>query len=314
MAGPLPLDEVVRRERESLPPPLFEIPSMLSYEERALLHWAAREGRHRDGGQIVDAGAFLGGSSLALGLGLRQSGLAGEGGATKIHSFDFFRVGEERERVYFADGFDFAIGRSTLDVYRANIAPVDELVQIYAGDIHGFRWHGAPISTLFIDVAKSWDTHDHVVAEFFPSLAPDALVIQQDLVHFGHPWCAIAMELLCDQLEYLGHVPYGSAVYRVTGAIGPDDLPTSLRQRLDLAEALALVDRCADRVGEPYAGQLRLAGAMVLATYGELEQGRARISEVEASYGDDRVPHISEGFANLRAWIDSLERPAVSLD
>lgn len=54
------LAECIRREQARLPPGVLEVPSMLSYEERALLHWAGREGCGAEG-QLVDAGSYLGG-------------------------------------------------------------------------------------------------------------------------------------------------------------------------------------------------------------------------------------------------------------
>jgi hypothetical protein len=297
------LADSVARERARLPPAVMEVPSMLSYEERALLHWAAREGCGARG-QVVDAGSYLGGSTLSLACGLRASG---DADGRRVHAYDRFRVGADWERVYFPDDFDFAVGASTVGLYLRHIEPVAELVQTYLGDIHGFHWNGDPVATLFVDVAKSWDTHDHVVREFFPSLAAGALVIQQDQVHFGHPWCAISMELLGGHVEYVGWEPYSSAVYHVPRPIPAEALPLGLLERLSLEEALGLVERFAERVGEPQAGQVRLSGAVVLGAYGELERARERVREVAQSYDDSAVPYISDGFAYLASWIDGLE-------
>jgi Methyltransferase domain len=300
------LADCIAREQELLPPAVMEVPSMLSYEERALLHWAAREGRGADG-QVIDAGSYLGGSTLSLAHGLRASGNAR---GRRVHAYDRFRVDADWERVYFPDDFEFAVGASTVGLYLRHIDPVAELVQTYLGDIHGFRWNGDPIATLFVDVAKSWDTHDHVVREFFPSLAPGALVVQQDQVHFGHPWCAISMELLEGHAEYIGWAHYSSAVYHVPHPIPPDALPLGLLERLSLDEALALVERFADRVGEPQAGQVRLSAAVVLGAYGQFERAREHVREVDRSYDDASVPYISDGFAHLTQWIDALEAQA----
>ncbi|HEV7846149.1 MAG TPA: hypothetical protein VGO83_07840 [Thermoleophilaceae bacterium] len=300
------LADCIRREQPQLPAAVIEMPSMLSYEERALLHWAAREGSGPSG-QIVDAGSYLGGSTLSLACGLEAGGNT-EG--RRVHAYDRFRVGADWERVYFPDDFEFAVGADTIGLYRRHIEPVADLVQTYAGDIHGFHWHGDPVATLFMDVAKSWDTHDHVVREFFPSLAPGALVIQQDQVHFGHPWCAIAMELLDDHVEYIGWAPYSSAVYRVPAPIPAEALPLGLLERLSLDEALALVERFARRVGEPQAGQVHLSAAVVLGAYGEFGRARERVRDVAGSYDDSTVPYISGGFAHLEPWIDGLEAQA----
>lgn len=251
------LAECIRREQARLPPGVLEVPSMLSYEERALLHWAGREGCGAEG-QLVDAGSYLGGSTLSLACGLRASG---DTDGRRVHAYDRFRVGADWERLYFPDDFDFAVGASTVGLYLHHIEPVAELVQTYVGDIHGFHWHRDAVATLFVDVAKSWETHDHVVREFFPSLAPGALV-------------AIAMELLDGYVDYLGQERYSSAVYGVPGPIPPEAL------------TLGLVERFAERVGEPQAGQVRLSAAVVLGAYGELERARERVREVARAYDD----------------------------
>lgn len=302
------LAAVVTHERVALPHDALAVPSMLSYEERALLHWAAREGFGANGA-LVDAGCFLGGSTLALGFGLAQarSRPAPIRTDVRVHSYDLFKVGMEWERIYFPPEFPFAVGASTLELYEGHIAPVRELVEIHSGDIANSTWPGEPIATLFVDIAKTYATSDAVLERFFPFVVADTVLVEQDLVHHGHPWRAIAMELLGEYLEYCGHVAYSSAVYRVKAPIPPGVLPTRILERLSADEALALVDRCARRVGEPMAGQLLLAGAHCLADFGEYARARARVREVRARYDDDTVPWISQGIQLIPQWIDALE-------
>lgn len=278
---------------------------MLSYEERALLHWAAREGGGA-AGQVIDAGCYLGGSTLSLATGLSRSMKSSED-SRRVHSFDLFIVGGERERVYFGPNFPFEVGADIRPLFEANVAPVRSLVEVHPGDILNTTWPRERVATLFIDIAKSWATNDHVVRQFFPSLVPGSVVIQQDLVHWAHPWCALTMELLTDHFEYLGHVPYSSAVYRMRRAIAVADLPTDLLDRLSAEETLRLIDRCAERVGEPFAGHLRLLGATALMCFGDYAAARARVCEVRENYDNDTVPYISEGFA-LAQIIDEAER------
>jgi hypothetical protein len=300
----------LKREQPLVPQAAFDVPSMLSYDERVLLHWAARQGFGAVGA-TVDAGCYLGGSTLPLGFGLRRAEQdTFEGRPRRVHSFDLFVVGGEWERPYYPEDFPFEVGASITPLYERHIEPITELVQIYHGDLLGFRWPGDPISTLFVDIAKSWQVNDHVVEQFFPSLLLDAVVVQQDLVHWGHPWCAIVMEVLNDYVEFLGHVFYSSAVYRVLEPIPDDALPTRLLERLSAAEALALLDRCADRVGDPFGGHVRLAGAVALASFGEFEAARTRVRELEGRYDDENAPYISQGFERLPFWIAEIESGA----
>jgi hypothetical protein len=219
-------------------------------------------------------------------------------------------VSADWERIYYPEDFAFEVGKSITPLYERHIAPIRPLVQIYHGDLLGFRWAGEPISTLFIDITKSWQLSDHVVEQFFPSLLPDAVVVHQDLVHWAHPWCAIVMEMLSDYVDFLGHVFFSSAVYRVREPIPDSALPTRLLERLTAEQALALVDRCAERIGTPFAGQVKLAGAAALACFGEFEGARMRVRELVGKYDDDNAPYISQGFEQLPPWIDGIESGA----
>ena len=205
------------------------------------------------------------------------------------------------------------MGESSLPAFEHQTRGVSPLLTIHSGDIRTERWAGAPISVCFIDLAKSWDTGDAVWRAFFPALVPGhSLVIQQDLVHWGHPWCAIVMELLADHFEYLGWVWYSSAVYRCVRAISERDLPASLLAECSSSQMLELLDRAAERLGEPIAGTLRLSGAVVLGSHGEYRAARERVDDVRAVYTTEMVPFIDEGYAALDAWIDGVEASATS--
>jgi len=297
--------EIIERERRHAAPAIYAVGSMLSYDERLLLHWATRAG-NPSAEAVVDAGCFLGGSTVSLGQGImaRPPGAA----RSALHSYDVFVFGAENERTWVPDGFDFAVGASTAAVFEHHVRPVRDLLTVHRGDVRLQRWSGDPIGVLFVDIAKSWEVGDAVWRQFLPSLvANESLVIQQDLVHWGHPWYAIAMELLADHLEYLGWVWFSSAVYRCVRPVSAQDLPGSLLRDLTLQESLELVDRAAERFGEPIGGSVRLSGAVVLASHGRFAAARARVDEIRGSYSDAAVPYISEGFAHLVAWIDDVE-------
>jgi len=298
-------DEIIEAERAYAPADLFEVNSMLSHEERLLLHWATRAG-NTSPDAVIDGGCFLGGSTLALG-----SGVLARGGwlpSSEVHAYDLFVYSQENEKDWVPEGFPFGFGESTLPVFEHQVRTVRPLITLHAGDIRAERWGDAPISVCFVDIAKSWDTGDAVWREFFPALVPGrSLVIQQDLVHWGHPWCAIVMELLADRFEYLGWVWYSSAVYRCVRSVDAADLPSSLLTKLSTAEMLALLDRAADRFGEPFAGSLRLSGAVVLGAHREYQAARDRVDEVRARYTTEMIPYIDEGYAYLDAWIDAVE-------
>ncbi len=296
--------QIVAAEARRVPQAVMEAPSMLSYDERALLHWAAREGGP-DEGAIIDAGCFLGGSTLALGYGVRARDPART--SARIASFDLFKIGDERERVYFAADYPFVVGASTLDLYQQTIAPIADRVTVHSGDIAGGEAWTEPISVLFIDVAKSWDTNDAVLRRFFGALQPGALVVQQDLVHFGHPWCAITMELLSDRFEFLGFVPFSSAVYRARGPIPIEECPLDIEHRVSVEEMAVLIRRGADRIGDPAGGYLRLAEATARTLRGQPEAAIAVVDAVERDPRYRKLPWIEQHIATCREFAERTE-------
>ncbi len=300
--------EILEAERPFARLDLFDARSMLSVEERLALQWATRAGNPSNDA-VVDAGCFLGGSTVAL-----AGGVLARDGSSPVHVYDLFRFGSEGEVGWVPEGFDFGVGLSTLPVFEHQVKRVRHMLTLHAGDIREERWDGGNVGVLFVDIAKSWDTGDAVWHAFLPSLVPgESLVVQQDLVHWGHPWCAIVMELLADRFEYLGWVWYSSALYQCVGPVSPTDLPASLLRDLSVTDKLALVDRMAERLGEPIAGSVRLSGAVVLASHGLYPSARARVADVRRSHGDGRVPFLDEGFAYLDAWIDQVQAGVVNV-
>jgi hypothetical protein len=297
-------DDIVAAERAYEHPDLSEAGAMLSYDERLLLHWATRAGNPSPDA-IVDAGCFLGGSTLALAGGV----MARDAGPTApVHAYDLFRYGDESERAWVPHGYDFQMGSSMLPAFRHHVRRVAPLLTVHEGDIRSETWAAGPIGTLFIDVAKSWDTGDAVWRQFFPPLvAGESLVIQQDQVHWGHPWCAIVMDLLADHFEFLGWVWYSSAIYRCVRPVRRSDLPPSLLDALSTDEMLSMIDGLAAKVGEPVAGSVRLSGAAVLASHGDLAGARDRLAEIRGQYSDATLPYISRGFSKLEGWIEDLQ-------
>jgi hypothetical protein len=284
------LRDALEAERERLSPDVLGIGSMLSYDERALLQWAARTGPP---GAVVDLGSFLGGSTLALARGTDRP----------VHAYDRF-IFEGWEYDWLPDGFALRAGKSTRPAFDHNIAAVADRVVVHEGDVEALGWPGDPIGVLFVDITKAWDTADAVWSAFLPSLTTGGLLIQQDLVHWGHPWCAIVMEHLAEHFDYLGWVWYSSAVYRLRSPVR--ELPVPMLEAFTCEQMLALLARAAQRVGEPAAGSVRLAGAVVYASFGRFHEARARLADIARSYDDSVLPHIEEGFAHLRGWIDDV--------
>ena len=94
--------DIVAAEREYAREDMLEVGSMLSYDERLVLHWATRAG-NPSSDPVVDAGCFLGGSTVALAGGV----LARPEGRRRsdLHVYDLFVYGSETERPGSRTGF-----------------------------------------------------------------------------------------------------------------------------------------------------------------------------------------------------------------
>ena len=212
-------------ESTILPAEVRQARTMLSAQELELLYTLARD-RYTGRGEIIDGGAFLGGSTLALAAGLRDNPAVADRRG-RVHSYDMFVADHFVSQ--FIDGYPE--GTSTRPYYDGVIADVASHVSVHEGDIATFPWPAdRPIEILFIDVAKSWETNDVLVQQFFSRLIPGlSTVIQQDY-HWPHtPWISITMELLAGHCTYLGSMPWATAFYRWDRAVEPGELPARLR-------------------------------------------------------------------------------------
>ncbi len=233
--------------RQPLPAACTNVPTMLVPAELRLLNYLAQD-VYTGAGAIVDAGAFLGGSTVALAEGLRRNRRWTRPASGKpIHSYDRFEVEEWMRGVYFPE--HVAAGTSVREQFDSNIAPYADLVEVHAGDVMDQQWTGGPIEILFIDIAKHWTVSDWVTWQFFPHLIPGrSLVVQQDyLYHHWVAWLHVTMELYADYFEYVCDTEVNSAVFLNTKAIPPSVLRRHSVASLTVDERSALMDRAAAR-------------------------------------------------------------------
>src|SRR3712207_5325380 len=109
-----------------LPDASAGVPTMLMVDELRLLEFLT-ERYYRRAGLIVDAGCFLGGSTVALASGLRKN-LAKKGVAETplIHSYDLFKVEDWTRGIYFPE--DVEPGAGTLELFERNVAEFRPLI------------------------------------------------------------------------------------------------------------------------------------------------------------------------------------------
>src|SRR2546423_544695 len=130
----LSVDEIIKRAKPGVPQDVYQVTSMLSWDERTLLYGLARDHRQGRDLAIVDAGCFVGGSTLSL-----ASGLADRGDATPgiIHTYDRLLL-----EGYSRDGYfpDREVGDSLRPAFEANLARHRGLVTLHEGDVLGESW------------------------------------------------------------------------------------------------------------------------------------------------------------------------------
>lgn len=201
---------------EQVPPEeaLGAASSMLSDNERCMLHWLAREWPLGEGASIVDAGCFLGGSTLALATGLaRNPGISDKN--YRIHSYDMFVAPNDRYALSLI-GHGKKPGNPVIDLFMASLGPLHSHVVVHMGDIVAIPAPPGAIDILFVDVAKTRLINAHLLREFFPKMIPGrSILIQQDHNDHSCPWINATMEFLANHFEVLCD-DRSSRVYQLT--------------------------------------------------------------------------------------------------
>jgi hypothetical protein len=245
------------------------VPTMLVPDELRLLHYLAEE-RYSGEGAIVDAGCFLGGSTVALADGLRRNlRRRGHDEEKLIHSYDRFEIEGWTIGSFFSASAQ--AGESFKPLFDRNVKPYASLVEVHPGDVRLSPWEGSAIEILFIDVAKHWTVCDWLTWQFFPHLIPGkSLVIQQDyLYHHWVAWIHVTMEFYSDYFEYVCDTDVNSVVFLNTKPIPAEVLREKTVESLTTAEKIELMDRAAARFTGQQARLLRSAKQHFLEMLGE---------------------------------------------
>jgi hypothetical protein len=219
------------------------MPTMLWREERLFLYHVARD-LYQGRGEIVDLGAFLGGSAACFAAGLRDRrwGCDTHG---RIHSFDLFEYAPHHAP--FLPDFAGGPGASTLPVFWQTVAPYEDSVRAVAGDICRQTWR-APIEVLFVDFTQSWVHHDATADLFYRHLSAGSILIHQDYLYVLCYWLHIFMEFYAEYFEVIEpFIPAASAAWRVKAPLPDEALSVPLHRRLSTAAMRALLDRSVDR-------------------------------------------------------------------
>lgn len=212
-------------------------PTMVSLAERKLLYWLAINNILTENGCIVDAGCFLGGSTLALAAGLNdnESEIDKTG---RIFAYDIFVASAHPYTLGLA-GSGKKQGDLLVDVFLNTMGELHPLVTTVCGDFHISPPPDRPIDILFIDVAKTWSLNARAVQSYFPLLQPGSIVVQQDHNDHACPWVYLTMAYFSEFFDYIID-EQSSRVYRLKRKIPEAMLQTDL-QALSYATKMKLL-------------------------------------------------------------------------
>lgn len=259
---------------------------MIGPEERRCLHWLAKR-RLSGRGCVVDAGSFLGASTLCLAAGAAAGGRRDFRGGPLVHAFDYFEVVEGYVGASITrDVRPIAVGDSYLDIFLAQTRAYADLIRAYPGDFLAHRWDGAPIEILFIDIAKTADLGAHAMGQFLPSLVPGrAMLIHQDYFHCWHPHIHIGMEFLDDEFVLVDeHVSYQSRVWQLAKPIPAEKIARLAAYDLTSAERLTLLDRLIAKSSPLSRPMIEVVRLWQLCLDADLDMARAEANTLRRRY------------------------------
>lgn len=224
----------------------IDVPTMLAPEERRFYFWAARNWA-QDAGDVVDLGAFAGGSTARL-----AAGVAAREGRATVHAYDRFTVDENtKDRVLYAQGVPPFDGSDILPLAQQFLAPWTDRIRFHQGEIQDLGWSGGQIELLAIDAFKRASVLDAVSELFYPSLIPGrSLLIQQDFLAWNQPWIVSQMLRLGECLKPVAYTRGDTVVFLCTAAITAEHLArANVAERTDtqlIADLREMRDRLED--------------------------------------------------------------------
>lgn len=215
-----------------------QLDALLHPEERKLMAWMANN-IYTGEGEIVDAGAFLGGSAACFAHGLdRNSNVQRKSG--RIHSYDLFRKGNWLPAAV-ASWDARSEGQSTIDLFHDQLSDFEHMVAVYPGDITRRVWSSGEIEFLMLDCSKTENLNDHCMRMFMPSMIPGrSFLIHQDYaIKSSMYWLHSTMYLLKDYFDHLVTVKFGgTTLFRCKERIAPETIERVIAMQNENPDAL----------------------------------------------------------------------------
>lgn len=297
---------------DGAPENVLTYPSLISHAEKALLYQLARN-YFTGEGTIVDAGIFLGASTNAFGIGLRDNPTALRRippGRKPITSYDLAIFVESMRRYIGRDAFRAAVGNwspapgeSFEPILRALLAEHADLVEIRIGDLAETAHVDGPVEIAFFDCLKSEKLDRVAFNVFAPHYIPGrTIVVQQDYFYAGAPEHRLRQESLSDHFHYLGQIDT-AAIFRLDTPIPGAMHELDPLSDLSLTQELRLFDQAVART--PFRLS-KLAVRLSAAAHVRRRHGAAPAlelkREIEREFSEE-LPRLLKGSpSTARAW------------
>jgi len=285
-----------------------DVPTMISAEERRYLYWLGRT-VWSGAGNVVEIGPWLGGSTVCLAAGMRDSGRDATG---RLHVFDNFIW---RDFMAARAPLGVAAGESFEPFFRQNTAAFADIVvpsaralpdEAIDGDTEaaGKRFTAgedvAPLDALpegdvdilFIDGAKSWRGMCHLLRIARDRLVPGkSMLVCQDYKYWGTYWVPLVMSRIGAHVTPVhNNLTSTTVTFRVDTPI-PESIVGGFESHvrdIDTSSALdgidaaaALLDADGDAGG---AATVRLAQVAFLSHQNRVEEAARALARCEASW------------------------------
>jgi len=245
--GRASMQEITRRPWNTAPAPeaVRVSAGMTSAAEKNMLHWLCQN-YVNGSGHVVDAGCFLGASTVAMAAGLAENRQWPSD--RKLLALDNFIVTDGMIRLHPGELRQKKAGDSFFDVFKSQISAYAGLIEAEPVDLMAVEALPGPIELLFIDIAKTKQLNEQIVRLGFPALIPGhSLVVQQDYIYELCPWIVATMEFFAERFEFIDFAFGASFLYRFKG---PDFTASDIEAfaRLTLPEMTALHQAAQKRV------------------------------------------------------------------
>jgi hypothetical protein len=173
-------------------------------------------------GAVIDLGSWLGSTTASLAQGL-DANPSPKARALPIHTYDLFAWDHEYDP-FAPRGFRLAHGESFLPLFRANVRPWLDRIEVHQGDLNKATWNG-PVELILDDAAKTWGLMGTIWRQFVTALLRDGLLIEQDFKHYYCPWLHLVHFRFRDHFALAHDVVGGSTTaFRLVREVSPAEL------------------------------------------------------------------------------------------